>query len=86
MTPSPGLRARAEEGRVLFPRWLMVTIGVVITSVWLANFVVGLFLPDRVDQAINGIFATLVGGVLLAVNSRRGNAASRHPNQDEGDQ
>lgn len=44
---------------------------VVVTAVWAANFAAGLLVPDyEPDQAINGIFMALVGG-LLAIGSRK---------------
>lgn len=33
----------------------------VITLVWVANFVAGVFIPDWSPAAINGIFALVVG-------------------------
>ena len=47
------------------------TVIAVVTSVWAANFAAGLFPPlgYEPDQAINGIFMTIVGG-LFAVGAR----------------
>lgn len=56
-----------------------VIIGVV-TTVWAINFGAGFVVDDyKPDQAINGIFMAIVGG-LFALGARRGNT-----NKPEGE-
>lgn len=51
-----------------------------VTTVWACNFFAGLFLPGyESDQAINGIFMVVVGG-LFALNAR---ASEKDDDDDE---
>lgn len=50
---------------------MRTTVIVVVTAVWAANFAAGLLpaLHYKPDQAINGIFMTVVGG-MVALGAR----------------
>jgi uncharacterized protein (DUF58 family) len=51
-------------GAVLIPRWLVVSIAVLVCIMWAANLVVGYFAPERAAPGLNVIFMFVVGAVL----------------------
>jgi hypothetical protein len=56
----------------------------IVTLVWAANFVSGLFVKGyEPDQAINGIFMAIVGGLFVAGARKDKESSSGSPGADD---
>lgn len=77
----------------MLPRWLVISLAILISLAWAVNLAVGILLPGRSDPYLNGIFAlvvgavfTLGGGLTSAARAARRKAAQLlEPNPDEAD-
>lgn len=57
---------------------MRTTVVLVVTGIWAINIVAGILMETyEADQAVNGIFMAIVGGLLAA------DRASRHKNGDD---
>ncbi len=47
----------------MIPRWLVITLVVVVSGAWLANLVVGWQDPRSSEPAVNTVFLVIIGSL-----------------------
>lgn len=71
----------------MLPRWAVIGLAALISTMWAVNLIVGYLYPDRSDPALNAIFAIVAGAVfgLDRIAARRGGTEPREIPPDDSD-
>jgi hypothetical protein len=65
-------RPLSGRGRAMLSRKMRTIVVLVVTGIWATNIVAGILMDSyEADQAVNGIFMAIVGGLLAADRASR---------------
>lgn len=65
----------------MIPRWLTITLVFIVSTVWVANIAVDMLSDYQANDAINGIFMAVVGG--LVADYMHGHGRRRGTDDDD---